>query len=237
MLRSAGLTPARGAMSTTVLFESLVGQTLERKPEAARELVRALYPVVQARVVRVLARAGRLQGQGRSPQIDDFIQDTFEHLFENGGRALRAWAPERGLSLPNFVGLLTERLVISVLRSGRRSPYTEDPQQGEVLEAQLGGDESVEIGIVGRDLLAALLDRLRASLSPLGTRLFELVFVEERPVEEIVLEMKMSTDAVYAWRSRLRRQVDALLRELANEGAGVGSRTPTGSNEEATHGS
>ena len=233
---SRGPLLARGSMSSTNLFETLVERTLQREPEAARELVLQLYPVVQARVVRVMARAGRLDGRGRPPQIDDFVQETFAHLFEDGGRALRAWDPARGLSLPNFVGLLTERLVVSILRSGRRSPFTEDPLLDEKLHAQMGSDDSVEVGVVGRDLLAALLDRLRTSLSPLGMRLFELIFVEERPVEEVVAEMKMSADAVYAWRSRLRRHVAGLLAELGGDAA-ADDGPPAGSEQEVPHGS
>lgn len=48
-------------------------------------------------------------------------------LFTDQGRALRAWDPARGLSLENFVGFVAERQIASILRTAKRSPWTEDP--------------------------------------------------------------------------------------------------------------
>lgn len=199
-------------------FGELIAQTLARRPEAARKLVDELYPVIQARVARVLQRAGRASGRNARQEVDDMTQDVFAFLFDDGGKPLRAWEPARGLSLPNFVGLIAERHAVSVLRSGRRSPWTEEPTEAGDLDdgavAAGGADAGTELALLSRDLLATLLDRLRVSLSPLGMELFRQLFVEERAVEEVCDAMAMSADAVYAWRSRLRKLVNGLAVEL-----------------------
>ena len=60
-------------------------------------------------------------------------------------------------------------------------------------------------------------DRLRETLSPLGMHLFELLYVQDQTVEEVCGATSLSADAVYAWRSRLRRTARTLYRELVSE--------------------
>jgi hypothetical protein len=63
--------------------------------------------------------------------------------------------------------------------------------------------------------LRLLLDRLREELSPLGWRLFDLLFIRELSLPEVKAESGLSDDAVYAWRSRLRRLAQRLLAEMS----------------------
>jgi RNA polymerase sigma factor (sigma-70 family) len=205
----------------------LIEQALARRPEAARQLVDRLYPAIQSRVARVLYRAGRASGRNARQEVEDMVQDVFASLFEHDGRALRAWDPARGLPVEQFAALLAERHVVSVLRSGRRSPWTEDPTLDTTLELKGDPTASPEPALLSRELLAALLDRLRMALSPLGMHLFELIYVDQREVEEVAVTMKMTADAVYAWRSRLRKLVAALLAELSPN-----TPTPTGGPKE-----
>lgn len=194
------------------LSELLAG-ALARQPAAAAELVAILYPIVQARVARVLWRARAGRGDLKS-EIDDLSQEVFAFLFEDGARALRAWDPTRGLSLQNFVGLLAERRAISMMRSGRQSHHAEDPTLDASLDRLAEPVQSPEPTALSRELLVRLLDRLRESLSLQGFHLFELIYVEEREVEEVARLTSLSHDAVYAWRSRLRKLVGALAAEL-----------------------
>jgi RNA polymerase sigma factor (sigma-70 family) len=182
---------------------------------AARTLTEALYPVVQARVARVLWRARRSADRSVQQEVADMTQDVFRALFDGGGRALQAWDPARGLSLPNFVGLLAERHAIAALRSDRRNPWTEEPTVDSAFdryEAQAANPEPV---VRSRELLELLLDKLRLAVSPLGLHMFHLLYVEERSVDEAAAATSMSPDAVYAWRSRLRKTVAALAAELS----------------------
>jgi DNA-directed RNA polymerase specialized sigma24 family protein len=197
---------------------ALVGPVLARDPKAMRQFVRQAKVVVEARVARTLLRVGRRQGQ-RDPrqEIADIAQEVFLHLFENGGAVLRAWDPARGLSLANFVGLVAERDAIAILRSGRRSPWTEDPTDfadataGEVFA---DGAPSMHRVVQSRDMLMAILDRLRLELSPRGYELFVRLYVDEASVEDVCAAFAMQPDAVYAWRSRLGKRVRALGEEL-----------------------
>jgi RNA polymerase sigma-70 factor (ECF subfamily) len=47
--------------------------------------------------------------------------------------------------------------------------------------------------------------------------LFELLYVEEHTVEEVCAATRLSPDAVYAWRSRLRRTAQSLYGQLVSE--------------------
>ncbi|HET9227380.1 MAG TPA: hypothetical protein VFR31_11985, partial [Thermoanaerobaculia bacterium] len=126
------------------------------------------------------------------------------------------WQAERGLSLENFVGLVAERQVVSFLRSGKRNPWKEDPSPVEELDepAMESGPEEVA---ASREQLGLLLDRLREKLTPLGYQIFLLLFVQELSIPEIMAATGLSADAVYAWRSRLRRLARQLLAEVSGK--------------------
>lgn len=196
----------------------LVQRALAGDQTALTRLVAGLTPVVQARVARaLLARRSRL-GSGRDvrQEVEDLSQDVFLALFARQGHILRSWQAERGLSLENFVGLVAERQVVSFLRSGKRNPWKEDPVPAEDLDmtAPESGPEEVT---ASREQLSLLLERLREKLSPLGHQLFLLLFVQEMSVPETMAESGLSADAVYAWRSRLRRVAQQLLAELSGK--------------------
>jgi RNA polymerase sigma factor (sigma-70 family) len=195
----------------------LVRRALAGDPTALDRLVAVLTPVIQARVARtLLARLSRLAG-GRDvrQEMEDLSQEVFLALFSRDAHVLRAWQSERGLSLENFVGLVAERQVLSFLRSGRRNPWKEDASfTAEELEPE-APDSGPEAAAASREHLALLLDRLREELSPLGRRLFELLFVQEQSLNEVRAASGLSADAVYAWRSRLRRLAQKLLAEMS----------------------
>jgi len=196
---------------------SLLRRALDGDQTALTELVALLTPVIQARVARtLLARQALLAGRRDVRQeVEDLSQEVFLALFERDGHDLRSWQPERGLSLPNFVGLVAKRTVLSILRSGRRNPWKEELslEDHEVdAEAPERGPEEVA---ASREHLALLLDRLRESLSPLGWQLFDLLFVQELSQAEVQAATGLSADAVYAWRSRLRRVAQKLRDEMS----------------------
>ncbi len=195
----------------------LVREALAGDPAALNRLVACLTPVVQARVARTLLRQSHLGG-GRNvrQEVEDLTQEIFLSLFANGGRVLRRWQRERGLSLHNFVGLVSERLVASALRSGKRNPWKEEPTPTENLDAA-ALDNGPEEVTASREELRLLLDGLREQLSPLGRQLFELLFVQELSVPETMAASGLSADAIYAWRSRLRRLARELLAELSGK--------------------
>lgn len=181
---------------------------------ALNRLVRALTPVIQSRVARglLLRRTGGAAGRDVRQEIEDLTQEIFLVLFADGGKVLRSWQPERGMSLLNFVGLVAERQTASVLRSGKRSPWKEDPTLAEDID-QAAPEVGPEEVTASREQLRHLLCRLAEELSPLGRHLFDLLFLRDLPFEEVTRQTGMSPDAVYAWRSRLRRLARRLLDE------------------------
>lgn len=199
-----------------------VERALAGDPHAVRALIDALTPVIHVRVARAMfrRRAGSMNRDVRQ-EVEDLTQEVFVSLFAEDGRALRAWRSDRGLSLTNFAGLLAEHQVASIMRSGRRSPWTEDPTIAEGLEAAAGATEGPEASVASRELLGALLERLRAELTPRGLQLFETLLVQERSVEEVCAETGMQRDAVYAWRNRLGKLVRKLAGELQAERTAV----------------
>lgn len=198
---------------TSAQWPQLIKETLAGDRAAARVLVAELYPVVKARVAGVLWRMRRSADRNVQQEVEDMTQDVFRALFEGGARMLRAWDPARGLALPGFVGMLGERHAVAVLRTDRRNPWTEEPTVDAALDGH-GTNTGPEPVVRSRELLEVLLDRLRVAVSPLGLHMFELLYVEERTVEEVMAVTSMTADAVYAWRSRLRKAVNLLAAEL-----------------------
>ena len=198
----------------------LVREALAGDREALARLVALLTPVIQARVARTLLARRSLLGAARNvrQEVEDLTQDVFLLLFSNGARVLRTWQAERGLSLENFVGLVGERYVVSFLRSGKRNPWKEDLTPAEDLEAENPEQDPEEV-TASREQLRLLLDRLQEKLSPLGRHLFDLLFVQELSQAEAIAASGLSADAVYAWRSRLRRLAQKLLAEMSGKAA------------------
>ena len=121
-------------------------------------------------MARVLLRR-ESAGLGRDvrQELEDIAQEVFAALFADGARLLKMWSPERGLSLANFVGLLAEREAISILRSGRRSPWTEDPTLDTEL-AEVGGALTASgVGVVSMVTMLASIAHVRCS-APLVAR-------------------------------------------------------------------
>lgn len=197
-------------------------RALDGDSAAVRRLVEALMPIVQARVARgLLRRQSRARGRDVRQEVEDIAQEVFVALFEQGARSLRAWRPDGGLSLVNFVGLIAEREVASIMRSGRRSPWSEDPTMADSLDRLGGEHDGPEPEVASRQMLGALLDAMRARLSAKGLQLFRLLFIEERDVHDVGRQMGMSEDALYAWRSRLGRLVRETARDVLGEPGGV----------------
>lgn len=174
-----------------------------------------VLPVVQARIARSLTRRRTRGGRDVRQEVEDLAQEVFAALFEDDGRVLRAWDPARGLGLASFCGLIAEREVASILRSGRRSPWAADPTEQAELEKDLAPEPDFEARLATREQLELLVDRVREALSPLGLEMFERLIVKEEAVESVCEATGMKPDAVYAWKSRLGKLVRKIAREIS----------------------
>jgi RNA polymerase sigma factor (sigma-70 family) len=183
-----------------------------------RALVERLFPTVEARVMQTLLRHKR---RAVAEQVsDDLTQQVFVRLFEDGGRRLRAWEPDRGAALRTFVALLAEREVIAILRRGRKNPWTESPTPADELTARAGSAGDHEARFASRELLDAVLDRALARLDERGLLLFQRLVVDEAAVDQVAGETGASAASLYMWKSRFAK----LAREIADEMAGDGDR-------------
>lgn len=182
---------------------------LLNEPQGLRQLVARLTPVIQMRVARILLRQDGARNLAQ--EVEDLTQDVFIHLFQEDAKALRGWHPRRGLSLDSFVALVAERRVYSKLRSARRNPWTELPSPDEHMDGT-SREIDPERRAWSRQQLRRLLAHLKSELSPLGRQMFDLLFVREASHAEVMRLTGLGADAVYAWRSRLRRRAAELQR-------------------------
>jgi DNA-directed RNA polymerase specialized sigma24 family protein len=207
----------------------VVDRALSGDAAATRKLVVLVLPVVQARIARMLTRRRTRGGRDVRQEVEDLAQEVFASLFESDGRILRAWDPARGLGLASFCGLIAEREVSSILRSGRRSPWSADPTEADVLEKDLEPEPNFEARLATREQLELLVDRVREELSPLGLQMFERLVVQEEAVESVCAATGMKPDAVYAWKSRLGKLVRKIAREIAISDPNISVSEPAAS--------
>lgn len=177
-----------------------------------RRLVEELMPVVQSRAARALHRY-RPRTRDVQQELSDLVQETFSSLFENDGYVLRRWDPERGLSLRNFVGLVSERTVGGILRSGKRTPWPDEPTDPVDLEHSDFGTSDPSPRIESRAQLETLLDRLQQVLSPRALELFQRLYVLQEDVRTVAERTGMTEQAVYAAKARLERTARKLAQE------------------------
>ena len=191
----------------------LVQRAIDRDRAAVHQLVTALSPVVQGRIAKALTRRRGPEGQrDLAAEVEDLTQEVFLALFDHGGRALRAWDPKRS-PLGAFVALIADHQVFSILRSGKRRPWTDEIDILHAPDTAAPIAQNREARAASNQALDSLLDRLRADLSVRGFELFTRLFVDEQSVETVSAELGMSADAIYAWRSRLAKVVKTLAAE------------------------
>jgi RNA polymerase sigma-70 factor (ECF subfamily) len=216
--------PALNPTASTGALEALLQGSLRGDAAVTRQLVEKLTPVVHVRVARALLRSPEARRQGRDlrQETEDLVQEIFSALFADRARALRGWDSTRGLSLANFVGMIAEHQVASILRRGRRSPWKEEATTADSLDRSAGSSEGAHGRVYSREVLTQLLARLRVELSPRGYELFEKLVVEDKSVEAVCQETALSADAVYAWRSRLGKQARKIYDEITRDAPSSG---------------
>jgi DNA-directed RNA polymerase specialized sigma24 family protein len=194
-----------------------VAAALDGDGAALRALVDEIGPAVEARVTRTIRGRRPRHGSEARSTIEDLVQDTFVVLFDDGGRLLRTWNPDRGLRLDSFVGLVAEQRVIATLRSRRRNPWTDELAfDDDDLDGSAAGEATPEAAALSREALQRLLDEVRVRVSPLGLELFMALVVREESVASVCARTNLSTAAVHAWSSRLRRMVALLGKAMAD---------------------
>ena len=192
----------------------LIRRATEGDSRASGQLVTMLTPVIRSSVAAVLSRSSSRR-EGRQ-EVEDATQSVLLALFADRGRVLLQWDPTRGLAFESFVALLAKNEVISILRSPRRNPWTEDPTLHEDLDRNATQRMGPESETISRDMLEALTVAVRTQLSARGVEIFDMMFVRGLPADEVAAATGLTADSVYAWKSRITRQVRDILADLAN---------------------
>lgn len=189
---------------------------------AAERLVDALTPAIQRSVAYDLMRWRRGAAAGRSiaQEVEDLTQEILLQLFADDGKVLRRWQPEKGLSLERFVGLVARRQTSATLRTGKRSPWKEDPTLPEDLD-QISAASNPEAATASREELELLLARFQEELSPQGWQLFDLIYLQELAIDEVVEQTGLSSASVYQWRCRLGQRAQRLRAEMSEMASAV----------------
>lgn len=204
-----------------------VQAAISGEPTALSWMLDELTPVVQSQAARALLRYNEKSSRRSIQQeVEDLTQEIFLWLFENDGRILKSWLPEQGVPLSGFIA---HRKVMGIMRSQKRSPWTEEPTLAEELEHRkasqqaasfthaelsLTNTEDPEDKIAFKQILQLVIEELNGSLSPLGRFLFSLLYVEQRSVDEVGQQLGMTKDALYAWRSRIGRISREILTQI-----------------------
>lgn len=215
--------------------QQLLRAAIDGDRAAIECLVGRVSPIIQARVARLLLGRGAARARDLRTQVEDLTQEVLLSLFDHGSRALLAWDPSRGLSLENWVGLIAQRQVISLLRVGATNPFTEDATEDEALVELVaaGDDPGVEQRLAAREAATLVLDHLRLSLSPRSLELFHRLFVQEESVASVTTSTGLSAAAIHTWRSRMGKLARTVATKLLGEqesrsGRRSLARTPEG---------
>ncbi|HET6583801.1 MAG TPA: sigma-70 family RNA polymerase sigma factor [Nannocystaceae bacterium] len=195
-----------------------IGDSVDRAvgghDRSARALVRRLTPLVRARVRRALAREGACLGVG---DADDVVQQVMLELFADHGRRLRAYDPERGVSLAGWVGMVADRQITDLARRSaaqkRGGPSPEFVVADELPSAS-AGPEDVAVAI---DLAKRLIDHLDRSLPSSGRAVLDGVFANGRTIGEVAADAGLTRQVVYNWQHRIRVAVRAFMSASATE--------------------
>ena len=192
----------------------LVRRAMRGDNKAVRALVQHLTPVLQTRAVRALLRCSRgLLPRDIRQEVEDLVQTAFSILFAGGGKLLFDWDPRRGKSFEGYVAMVADSRLSSVLRTRRGCVWPDDPMEVEELETSARFQIGPEPEIHSREELQLVLRRFREVVSERGYELFVLLFVEERPAEEVSAITGLSVENVHTHKSRLGK----LARRVAGE--------------------
>lgn len=188
----------------------LVDRALGGDRTATRVLVRRLMPVIRATLAAHLNRIYRRRTAWGD--VDDYAQEVWLRLWSDSGRRLRAFDPQRGLSIESYVAMVAHRELQNMLRreaalkrGGDRTAAA--PEAVDTLRATAPDPErQLAIRDEGQALGAWLTERLSAR----GLWIFRCLYDDGRSAAETAQVVGCTPQVVYNWQHRIR----ALAREF-----------------------
>lgn len=213
--------PGLPMTSTPESDRDLVARVLAGERAAVQGFVVRITPVLRRALTGYLLRQrGRSLGRDVRQEVDDLVQHTWLMLFDQRGKALQAWDPDKGRSLPVFLARFALFQAASRLRTDKQSPWTEAPMD----DADLVGLPALcsldpLAALADRQVVGRLTERLAQELSESDLRLFRALYLEEGDVVEVCATLGINEAALYQRKRRLRQRVLLILEELEDRGA------------------
>lgn len=198
----------------------LVALALGGDAGARRELGRRLMKAVAREVSFAVSRLAASEGRDPRQEVRDLVHEVLLGLFEDDGKALRRWDPERGRSLESFVQLIARRRVPRMLSGGRGNPWADAPIDPSDLETV--DEVDLTRRLEQRNQLEQVLAVMYGKMNERDHVLFDLVFVKELPPETVAEQLEMTRGAVNAWAYRMRKLARSVA--VAASGADPGSQ-------------
>lgn len=181
---------------------------LERALSGGEDEVMALVRYLELHIRRtahgLCGRLGRSRSRG---EANDLVQMVFEALFAQGWRVLTKWDPERRVLLRTYVNVVAVRTMRAQLEKEER-------------RSRIWGSEQAEVGTTmdpvfeARSTTMVLLRELSERLSEASRRVFEMLFLEERDIDETATALSISVSAVRSHKKRIRQEARTIMAEL-----------------------
>lgn len=192
----------------------LVERATDGNVKAVRALVERMTPILKARAARALVRHCR--GLGRrdvGQEVGDLVQLILSVLFENHGKLIFDWDPTRGRSFNNYIAMVADSRIASLLRTRRGQVWPDEPTETDELDDSAEGHCDAESEVGSREELVLIMARFREAAPERAYELFTLLYLEERSAEEVSALFGLSIENVHTHKSRLGK----LARRIASD--------------------
>lgn len=137
--------------------------------------------------------------------VNDLFQDVFASLCANSYKKLRAFDPQKGVSLASWVRIITLRMTIDHLRKEKDLTSLD----GMAIEPSQEGEQEE---IINRES-QALLGELVGELPDKDKLLIELHYIRELPPEEVAQLLHISVGAFYTRKNRIIEKIKKLAQD------------------------
>lgn len=177
---------------------------------ATARLALRLDPVIRNRVARVLRRLTPTH----TADAEDIAQIVWVVLLDADARQLRAYRPERGITLEAYVGMIAEREVRNAI--ARACAAKRGAERTVTLSTGVGEDAATpsanpEEQLVAADLADRLVGALVLGFPARAQPVLSLCIQQETRADDAARSLGMPPQQVHNWLFRLRKASRAFL--------------------------
>lgn len=191
----------------------VIARALDGDRVASRQFYDAYDPTVRWAVAMRVRRWPELV-----PRFEDLVQEVWMELLRNGGKRLRYYKGDRGLSFRGFLGFIAAR------HGWRRARVVlARDERDAVVAGDLGSeqDEQDALDLLQRlieaDLFERLNERVDTELDEVEQKIFHDNLVEGETLRAIAQRLGLKEAAVQQRKKRLYDKLRALVSELLGE--------------------